>query len=96
MTRRACERVSREGEVAKEEIAEEVAGGSAPKGRVSVKEARRRGGAREAARDTLSGAILVIATRVLLHSPLNNAAPRARTRHARATVCVRERASRGI
>lgn len=43
-------------------------------------------------KDTLSGAILVIATRVLLHSPLNNAAPRAHTRHARATVCVRERA----
>jgi len=40
-------------------------------------------------KDTLSGAILVIATRVL-HSPLNNASARARTRHARARRCACE------
>lgn len=84
-------------EVAKEEITEGREGTHG--GRVaSAKEARRgREGERERRREerhSLSSAILVIATRVLLHSPLNNAAARARTRHARATVCACE--SRGV
>lgn len=89
MTRRACEGV------AKEEIAESRGeeGGTLERRVLSVKEARRRGRVRDVARGkTLSGAILVIATRVLLHSPLNNAVLRAHVRdmHARQCACESE------